>query len=264
MIVAPQYFFVRLVTGKTINLHVYRSETVQELKYQYKEDIPCDQQRLLLNGKELVDEKRLCDYYTYQYISENSTINLLVVKKGEIQIDIIVSNKHITLQVAYSDTVEKVKAMINDNMYIPSNEKLITFDGTVVQDNGTLGDYLYNSPIPFTFNLYASSTLCPLIMESMNYLSEKLISQNKQCIILEKKQIESETDNRHKEKSLKDNLHSMEKNTRIMATTLKEELHYEVEKLQQEQGMLITDLKLQLHIEMEKTKNYMYNFSLKS
>ena len=57
----------------------------------------------------------------------------------------------------------------------------------------------------------------------------------------------------------------MEKNTRIMATTLKEEIHYEVEKLQQEQGMLITDLKLQLHIEMEKkTKNYMYNFSLKS
>ena len=56
----------------------------------------------------------------------------------------------------------------------------------------------------------------------------------------------------------------MEKNARIMATTLKEELHYEVEKLQQEQGMFITDLKLQLHIEMEKTKNYMYNFSLKS
>ena len=177
-----------------------------------------------------------------------------VVKKGEIQIDIRISNKHITLRVAYSDTIEKVKAMINDKMRIPPDQQIITFDGTVLQDEGTLGDYLYNSASPFTFNLYSSPTLCPLIMESTNDLSEKLISQNKQCLILEQKQIKSENEIWNKQKSLKHELHSMEKNTRIMATTLKEELHYEVGKLQQEQGMLITDLKLQLHIEMEKNK----------
>ena len=69
--------FIKLVTGKTIDLYVQSSEKIKDLKYyiQSKELISCDQQRWLLNGKQLINEKRLYDYF---YILENPTINLSV------------------------------------------------------------------------------------------------------------------------------------------------------------------------------------------
>ena len=102
--------FVRLLTGKSILLHVKGSDTIQQLKYyiQMQENIPQDQQRLLLNRKELIDEKRLYDYYGYGVnIPDGSTINLLIIRKGGIQIDIVIARKSITMKVDYSDTIEK-------------------------------------------------------------------------------------------------------------------------------------------------------------
>lgn len=43
----------------------------------------------------------------------------------------------------YSDTVENVKTTINDKEHIPPDQQILTFDGRILQDRGTLGDYLY-------------------------------------------------------------------------------------------------------------------------
>lgn len=68
--------FVKTLIGQTITLEVYPSDTVRTLKekIQEKDDIPPDQQRLIYNGRQLEDEKKI-SYYDIQNLS---TIHLLM------------------------------------------------------------------------------------------------------------------------------------------------------------------------------------------
>ena len=226
--------FIRSLSGENITLQVEGSETVRELKdcISWCKNIPCVQQRWLLEGNELKDGQTLYN------IQEDSTIKLSIFRKGDIQIHVKIANRTIALKAECSDTVEKVKAMISDKIHIPPDQQILTFEGKMLQDKYTLGDYLFdNYDIwhPFTFNLYSSSTLCPLIIESTNELLERLENQDQKYRILEDNQ---------------DKIVQVQK----QKTVQKEEFRCKLGKLQQEQGMLITDLKLQLHIEMEKNK----------
>ena len=140
--------YVRNATGSNIRLKVNPNDTVQDMMTIIQDEVgvSLDQQRITFAGKELIQEKKVCDCN----ITDESTI-MLVPRKGDDMHILVTNPPHVVTvcELNPSDTIEsRIESM--KKMYLKNKECELTLVNNRLEDEVVVGD----------FNIIGSMLLC--------------------------------------------------------------------------------------------------------
>ena len=134
-------FFVRILSCKSISINIEESSVVKQLKEKIEEveGIESKIQTLVYEGKVLDDVKFLSNYK----IENDSTLQLRLSLKGGllVYIKLYSNGKIIPLDVDTQDSIENVKARIEEKEGIPSENQILIMCGVQLENGRILCDY---------------------------------------------------------------------------------------------------------------------------
>ena len=145
---AAKRILVKTLFGKIITLHAKPNDTIQQLKrmIEDKENIPLQMQTLTFASNRLDNNKTLRDYN----LQTDTTLHLLLTpvrqsnvshnSKTSIQIFVKHYLREIILDVEPTDTIQTVKAYIEDKESIPYNKQRLMFQSEELENNKTVTD----------------------------------------------------------------------------------------------------------------------------
>nr|GEZ36335.1 hypothetical protein [Tanacetum cinerariifolium] len=152
LILAPKFgadmtILIKTVNGVNIPIEVKSSDTVNKVKalIQDKLAIPSDQQILFFHERELDDR---CTLHSY-FICWDSTLTLMSNSQERVKILVKNGEKTIRLECERSNTISSLKAKIQEEEGIPSDQQMLFFDGNELGNQRTLAHY----------NIYDKGTL---------------------------------------------------------------------------------------------------------
>ena len=136
-------FYIKRLTGKNckqISLKANFYDTIKEVKEQIskKEGVSVKLQKLIFNGKQLDNERRLLDYN----IKDETSVYLVLEKSKKIQITIkYISGLTTIVNCETFDTILSIKIKIQEIKEIYHYLQSLSFNGRQLNNENTLHDY---------------------------------------------------------------------------------------------------------------------------
>ena len=132
--------FARTLAGKTISLTVELSDTIEvvKAKIEAKEGLPACEQQLVYNSRVLENGRTLAQYH----IQFQDILLVIHLMEGMIRVFMKTpTGSIIPLKVNPSDSINAVKAKLQEEWGIPQHHQQFIFAGRKLEDVDTLSDY---------------------------------------------------------------------------------------------------------------------------
>ncbi|CAF0885258.1 unnamed protein product [Rotaria sordida] len=148
--------FIKTLTGRMITINVsIKMDTIAIIKerVQMKEGIPTDEQRLILNGKQLEDNRTLADYK----VSNESTLHLILrLRKPVIRLKSInnqvINHVHISVELDphmwILSSLYPKPSITDGKRFVQWNNMNVYPDGKIIFEENEKNTYMIDRPYP--------------------------------------------------------------------------------------------------------------------